>query len=57
MWVIIIPIGLIAAFVLDFPVLAVYVILNLDEYVKLPAIYRNYKKYRWVKDLTRETTR
>ena len=55
MWVIIIPLGLTAAFVLDFPVLAVYVILNLDELVKLPAVYGNYKKYRWVKDLTRET--
>jgi len=55
MWVIIIPLGLTAAFILDFPVLAVYVILNLDELVKLPAVYRNYTKYRWVKDLTRET--
>lgn len=53
MWCIIIPVGLAAAFVLDLPVVAVYFLLNLDEFVKLPAVYRNYKKYKWVKDLTR----
>lgn len=53
MWVIIIPIGLLAAFVLDLPVLVVYFLLNLDELVKLPAVYHNYKKYKWVRNLTR----
>ena len=28
------------------------VIVNLDEIVKLPAVYRHYRKYKWVKDLT-----
>ena len=46
--------GLLAAFVLKLPVLAVYFIINLDEIVKLPAVYRHYKKYLWVKDLTRK---
>lgn len=54
MWVIIVPIGLLAAFVLKVPVLAVYFLLNLDELVKLPAVYRHYKKYGWVRNLTRE---
>lgn len=53
MWVIIIPAGFLAGFVFDLPVLVVYAILNLDEFVKIPAVYRNYKKYKWVKDLTR----
>lgn len=52
LWVIIVPLGCIAAFVLDWPVLAVYFVLNLDEMIKLPAVYRHYKKYIWVKDLT-----
>lgn len=52
MWVIIIPAGLITAFILKIPVLWVYVLLNLDEFVKLPAVYRHYKKYRWVRNLT-----
>lgn len=54
MWIIIVPIGLIAAFVLELPVLWVYVLLNLDEFIKLPAVYRHYKKYRWVKNITKE---
>ena len=53
MWCIIIPAGLLTAFVFQLPVLAVYFILNLDEFVKLPAVYINYKKYKWVKNLTR----
>lgn len=52
MWVIIIPAGAIAAFVLKLSVLWVYFWLNLDEFVKLPAVYRHYKKYKWVKNLT-----
>lgn len=52
MWVIIIPVGLAAAFWLKLPVLWVYFCLNLDEIIKLPAVYRHYKKYRWVKNLT-----
>lgn len=52
MWVIVVPLGAIAAFVLKWPVMAVYLILNLDEMVKLPAVYLHYKKYKWVKNLT-----
>lgn len=52
LWCITVPLGLIAAFVLDMPVLMVYFIVNLDEVIKLPAVFSNYKKYKWVKDLT-----
>ena len=52
MWCITVPLGLLTAFKLKLPVLAVYFIVNLDESVKLPAVYRHYKKYKWVKDLT-----
>ena len=55
MWCITVPLGMLAAFVLKWPVLAVYFIVNLDEIVKLPAVYRHYKKYKWVKDLTVKT--
>lgn len=53
MWTVIIPVGLIAAFVLRLPVLTVYFLLNLDALIKLPAVYRHYRKHRWVRDLTR----
>ena len=51
MWAFIVPVGALAAFVLKLPVIAVYFILNLDEIIKLPAVYLHYKKYKWVKNL------
>ena len=52
MWIIIVPLGAFAAFILRLPILAVYFLLNLDELIKLPAVYRHYKQYKWVKNLT-----
>ena len=52
MWCVTVPLGFVCAFVFRLPVLAVYFVINLDEIGKLPAVYRRYKKYRWVKDLT-----
>lgn len=52
MWCFSVPLGFFTAFVLKLPVLVVFTIINLDEMVKLPAIYKHYKKYKWVKDLT-----
>lgn len=52
MWLVIVPVGFIAAFVMKLPVMAVYFLLNLDEMVKIPAVYRHYKKYQWLKNLT-----
>ena len=54
MWCFGIPLGFITAFVLDWPVLAVALIINADEIVKLPAMYLHYRKGIWLKDLTRE---
>lgn len=53
MWAVTVPLGALAAFHLNLPVPIIYFILSLDEFVKLPAVYRHYKKYGWVKDLTR----
>lgn len=52
LWGITVPLGLLAAFVWKLPVLAVYLIINLDEIIKLPAVYIHFKKYKWVKNLT-----
>lgn len=52
LWCITIPMGMMAAFVFQAPVLVVYFLLNLDEVIKLPVVYWHYKKYRWVKNLT-----
>ncbi len=52
MWCITVPLGFISAFVLKLPVTIVYFIISLDEVLKLPAVYINYKKYKWVNNLT-----
>lgn len=54
LWCITVPMGMIAAFVCKAPVPVVYFLLNLDEIVKLPVVYRHYKKYKWVRNLTEE---
>ena len=51
MWFFIVPVGALCAFVLNMPVMFVYFILNLDEIIKLPAVYLHYKKYKWVKKI------
>ncbi|MBQ1413035.1 MAG: MATE family efflux transporter [Clostridia bacterium] len=55
MWCIVVPAGLIAAFVLKLPVIGVYLVLNTDEIIKLPVVYWYYKKYKWLKNITRES--
>ena len=53
LWCVVVPLGFLGAFVLKLPVLAVAFILTLDEFVKLPAVYIHYKKYKWVKNITK----
>ena len=53
-WCFAIPASLIACFLLKWPVLVVYVIMCLDEIVKLPFLKWHYNKYIWVKNLTRQ---
>jgi putative MATE family efflux protein len=54
MWGFAVPLGLLAAFVFRFPPMAVYFILFLDEFVKMPFIYRHYHRYGWLKNITRK---
>lgn len=56
MWCITVPLGMLSAFVWKLPALLVYFLVNLDEFIKLPAVYRHYKKYLWVRNLTEEET-
>lgn len=54
LWCVVVPLGMIFAFWVKAPVLVVAFILTLDEFVKIPAVYKHYMKYRWVKNITRE---
>lgn len=54
MWVYAVPLGFIAAFVLDLPVLVVYFLLCTDEFVKWPWVLKHYKSGKWLKNITRD---
>ena len=53
MWGVAIPLALLGAFVFHWPVLAVYACTCLDEVGKIPWVMARFRKYKWVKDLTR----
>ena len=54
MWLFSVPLGLFAAFVFKWPVIWVYLIVSADEIIKIPWMYPRYKKYIWLKNLTKE---
>lgn len=54
MWVISVPLGFLSAFVFCLPPLWVYFILCLDEFWKIPAVYKHYKSYKWLQNITRD---
>lgn len=54
MWGLAIPLAAIGAFVLHWPVLAVYACTCLDEVGKIPWVLLHFRKYKWVKDLTQQ---
>ena len=55
MWCVAVPLAALGTFKLNFPVWVVYALTCLDEVGKIPWVMVHYKKYKWVKDLTRET--
>ena len=54
MWCVSVPLGFMCAFVLKFPPMWVYFVLCLDEFWKIPVVYKYYKSYKWVKNITKE---
>ncbi len=54
MWCVSIPLGFFSAFVLKLPPKAVYFILCLDEFWKIPVVFHYYKSGKWLKNITRE---
>jgi putative MATE family efflux protein len=54
MWAFSIPLGFLCAFVFKLPVMVVYFIICLDEFVKMPFVYMHYKNYKWLKNITRD---
>lgn len=55
MWAVTVPLGLVCAFLLKLPVILVYILINIDEIIKLPAVFWHYRKYKWLNNLTRQS--
>lgn len=54
MWCYAVPLGFLAAFVLNLPVLWVYFLLCTDEFVKWPWVLKHYRSGKWLNNITRE---
>lgn len=54
MWLIILPAATVCAFILKLNPMIVYIILSLDEIIKIPWVYIHYKKYKWLRNITRD---
>lgn len=53
MWCIAIPLAALGTYVYHWPVVVIYACTCLDEVGKIPWVMYHFKKYKWVKDLTR----
>lgn len=53
MWGIIIPLAILGAFVFSWHVLVIYLIISMDEVIKIPWVLKHYKKYKWLRNITK----
>lgn len=53
MWGIAIPLAAVGTYLFHWPVVVVYACTCIDEVGKLPWVFHHFKKYQWVKNLTR----
>ncbi|MBO2516562.1 MAG: MATE family efflux transporter [Clostridiales bacterium] len=54
MWGMALPLAFLGTFIFHWPVWLIYACTCLDEVGKIPWVMYHFKKYKWVKDLTRE---
>ena len=52
-WCFALPLSLVGCFVFHWPVMVVYIVMCADEIVKVPFLIPRYRKYIWLKNLTR----
>ena len=56
LWGVILPLGYLCAFVWKLPPLTVFIVLSLNEVIKMPFVALHFRKGKWLKNLTRKTT-
>ena len=53
-WCVALPLALLGTFVFHWPVMVVYIVMSIDEVVKVPFVFPRYRKYLWLKNLTKK---
>ena len=53
MWGIAIPLAAVGTYIFNWPVVVVYACTCIDEVGKIPWVFIHFRKYKWVKNLTR----
>lgn len=54
MWCICVPLSLMAAFWWKLSAPVVFLLCSMDEIIKLPVVFHHYRKYIWLRNITRE---
>lgn len=54
MWLVAVPLMAAAAYIFKLPALAVYFVMSLDEYYKMPVVFYHFKKNKWLNNITRD---
>ena len=55
-WLMAVPFTLIAAYVIKLPVVWVYFVMCLDEFEKMIPVYIHYRGYKWLNNITRDSS-
>ncbi|MEK5318951.1 MATE family efflux transporter [Paenibacillus sp. FSL L8-0644] len=53
MWLIILPLSYLCAFVWQVPPIFLYIVISLDEMIKLPIAFIRYRQFKWLNNITR----
>lgn len=56
MWCVAVPLMAAAAYLIKLPPIWVYFVMTLDEYEKMPIVLAHYFRFRWLKNITRDTS-
>jgi Na+-driven multidrug efflux pump len=54
MWGVTLPFSFVCAFIWHLSPVALYAVISLDEFIKLPATFIRYRRYKWLNNITRD---
>lgn len=54
MWLVALPLMAAAEYIFHLPAMWVYLVMTLDEFEKMPVVVAHYRKFNWMKNITRQ---